>query len=70
MFQGLAVPSRHTMMAGEVLPDTGLYGEAPSERSTFFRLKNMKGQGFCSMSLSNEKVGKSVISSRKKAQKG
>ena len=47
----------------------GLYGEAPPERGTFFRLQVYDREGILLVEV-YESVGSSVISIRKKAQKG
>ena len=47
----------------------GLYGEAPPERGTFFRLQVYERVGILLVEV-YESVGLSVISVRKKAQKG
>ena len=47
----------------------GLYREAPPERGTFFRLQVYKREGILLVEVC-ESVGLSVISVRKKAQKG
>ena len=47
----------------------GVYGEAPPERGTFFRLQVYERVGILLVEV-YESVGLSVISVRKKAQKG
>ena len=47
----------------------GLYREAPPERGTFFRLQVYEREGILLVEVC-ESVGSSVISVRKKAQKG
>ena len=47
----------------------GLYREAPPERGTFFRLQVYEREGILLVEAC-ESVGSSVISVRKKAQKG
>ena len=49
-------------------PYNGLYGEAPPERGTFLRLQVYEREGISVAEL-YERVGKSVISAGKKAQK-
>ena len=49
-------------------PHNGLYGEAPAERRTFFRLRD-ESVGILLVDV-NEKVGKSVIWVCERAQKG
>ena len=56
-------------MGGRDTPYNGLYGEAPPERGTFFRLQVYEREGILLVKV-YESVGKSVISVPKKAQKG
>ena len=45
---------------GGVTPYNGLYGEAPSERGTFFRLQVYKRVGISQVEV-HKRVGKSII---------
>ena len=54
---------------GEVTPYNGLYGEAPPQRVTFFSFQVYDMLGI-SLAEVYECVGKHVVSSVKKAQKG
>ena len=57
------------MRGGGGTPYNGLYGEAPPERGTFFRLQVYDRVEILLVEVC-ESVGSSVISVRKKTQKG
>ena len=50
-------------------PYNGLYGEAPPERDTLFKLQVYKREGISLVEV-YERVGKSIIVASKKASKG
>ena len=52
-----------------VPPYNGPYGEAPPEKGTLFKLQVYERKGISVAEL-YERVGKSVVSAGKKAQKG